>query len=59
LGLFFSGLLGFFFSAEFELFSLGTFPDLEFPIRLYLGVGRDSAPAPVVSWVLGRIRRPR
>jgi len=24
-----------------------------------LGVGGDSAPAPVVSWVLGRIRRPR
>jgi len=64
LGLFFSGLLwlffsGTFFSADFGLFWLGTFPDLDFPIRLYLGVGGDSAPAPVVSWVLGRIRRPR
>jgi hypothetical protein len=50
---------GAFLSGLLELFSLGTFPDLDFPIRLDLGVGGDSAPAPVVSWVLGRIRRPR
>ena len=62
LGLFFSGLLGLlglWFSALLQIFLSWNLSWLGFSNQVTFGVSGDSAPAPVVSWVLGRIRSPR